>query len=97
MAANSTRSTSASDGLAVSNPVVVNGFKVGQVAAIDFDARGSGALHVTFLIEQPNLQLPDDTKARIVSNDLFGTKAIDLIRWAKRGPRPGRRHPAVGN
>ena len=67
------------DGLAVSNPVVVNGFKVGQVAAIDFDARGSGALHVTFLIEQPNLQLPDDTKARIVSNDLFGTKAIDLI------------------
>jgi len=67
------------DGLAVSNPVIVNGFKVGQVSKINFDARGNGALHVTFLIEQPNLQLPDDTKARIVSNDLFGTKAIDLI------------------
>ena len=74
----SMQSTSASTGGCV-QPVVVNGFKVGQVAAIDFDARGSGALHVTFLIEQPNLQLPDDTKARIVSNDLFGTKAIDLI------------------
>lgn len=67
------------DGLAVSNPVVVNGFKVGQVSAINFDSRGNGALMVTFIIEQPNLQLPDDTKARIVSNDLFGTKAIDLI------------------
>ena len=33
------------DGLAVSNPVVVNGFKVGQVSNIDFDARtASGAL-----------------------------------------------------
>ena len=78
------------DGLAVSNPVVVNGFKVGQVSAIDFDARGNGALMVTFIIEQPNLQLPDDTKARIVSNDLFGTKAIDLIAGRSKGlAQPG--------
>ena len=67
------------DGLAVSNPVVVNGFKVGQVSNIDFDANGTGALHVTFLIDQLKLQLTKDTRARIVSNDLFGTKAIDLI------------------
>lgn len=67
------------DGLSVSNPVIVNGFKVGQVSDIGFDRSGTGALHVTFLIEQPNLQLTRDTKARIVSNDLFGTKAIDLI------------------
>ena len=67
------------DGLAASNPVIVNGFKVGQVSNIDFDRSGQGALHVTFLIEQPNLQLTGGTVARIVSNDLFGTKAIDLI------------------
>ncbi len=67
------------DGLAVSNPVIVNGFKVGQVSSIDFDAKGNGSLHVTFLIDQPNLQLTRGTVARIVSNDLFGTKAIDLI------------------
>ena len=78
------------DGLAVSNPVVVNGFKVGQVSAIDFDTRGNGALMVTFIIDQPNLQLPDDTKARIVSNDLFGTKAIDLIAGRSTGlAQPG--------
>jgi len=67
------------DGLAVSNPVVVNGFKVGQVSSIAFDANGTGALHVSFVIEQPTLRLPRDTKAKIVSNDLFGTKAINLI------------------
>jgi len=67
------------DGLAVSNPVVVNGFKVGQVSNISFAADGSGALHVSFILDQPNLRLTKDTKAKIVSNDLFGTKAIDLI------------------
>ncbi len=67
------------DGLAVSNPVIVNGFKVGQVSSIDFDSKGNGSLHVTFLIDQPNLQMTRGTVARIVSNDLFGTKAIDLI------------------
>ena len=78
------------DGLAVSNPVVVNGFKVGQVSAIEFDTRGNGALRVTFVIDQPNLQLPDDTKARIVSNDLFGTKAIALIAGRSTGiAQPG--------
>ena len=67
------------DGLAVSNPVVVNGFKVGQVASIGFASSGSGDLLVTFIIEQPNLRLSRDSKARIYSNDLFGTKAIELL------------------
>ena len=67
------------DGLAVSNPVVVNGFQVGQVASIGFASSGSGDLLVTFIIEQPNLRLSRDSKARIYSNDLFGTKAIELL------------------
>ena len=67
------------DGLAVSNPVVVNGFQVGQVSSIGFAASGSGELHVTFLIEQEGLHVTRDTKARIYSNDLFGTKAIELV------------------
>ena len=67
------------DGLAVSNPVVVNGFQVGQVSSIGFDVSGNGKLHVSFIIEQPNLHITKDTKARIYSNDLFGTKAIELV------------------
>ena len=67
------------DGLAVSNPVVVNGFQVGQVSGINFSAEGTGDLHVSFIIEKSGLRVSNDTKARIVSNDLFGTKAIDLV------------------
>lgn len=67
------------DGLAVSNPVLVNGFKVGQVSKVEFSEIGDGTLLVAFDIEQSNLKLPDDTRARIFSSDLFGTKAINLI------------------
>lgn len=67
------------DGLAVSNPVLVNGFKVGQVTQVQFAANGSGELIVGFEVEQENLRVPKDTKARIFSSDLFGTKAIELI------------------
>lgn len=67
------------DGLAVSNPVVVNGFQVGQVSNIEFEATGTGALHVTFIIEQDNLHITSNSKAKIYSNDLFGTKAIEIV------------------
>ena len=67
------------DGLAVSNPILVNGFKVGQVTDVRFSDAGDGTLLVAFDIEQSNLKMPDDTRAKIFSSDLFGTKAIDLI------------------
>ena len=67
------------DGLSVSNPILVNGFKVGQVTDVRFSDAGDGTLLVAFDIEQSNLKMPDDTRAKIFSSDLFGTKAIDLI------------------
>ena len=67
------------DGLAVSNPVLVNGFKVGQVTQVQFAANGTGELIVGFEIDQDGLRIPKDTKARIFSSDLFGTKAIELV------------------
>lgn len=67
------------DGLAISNPILVNGFKVGQVTDVRFSDAGDGTLLVAFDIEQSNLKMPDDTRAKIFSSDLFGTKAIDLI------------------
>jgi len=68
------------DGLAISNPVVVNGFKVGQVADIDFASSGNGDILVTFVIEEEKLHVTSDATARIYSNDLFGTKAIELLK-----------------
>lgn len=67
------------DGLSVSNPVIVNGFKVGQVSNIVFDDSGEGSLIVSFIVNKNRLRIPSDTKAKIYSSDLFGTKAIDLI------------------
>ena len=67
------------DGLAVSNPVLVNGYKVGQVTKIKFAPSGNGSLVVSFDIAESALQLTKDAKAKIISSDLFGTKAIDLI------------------
>lgn len=67
------------DGLAISNPVVLNGFKVGQVSKINFVSPGNGSLLVTFTINENDLAIPSDSKARIISSDFFGSKAIDLV------------------
>jgi phospholipid/cholesterol/gamma-HCH transport system substrate-binding protein len=67
------------DGLSVSNPVLVNGFKVGQVTSVKFSEQGDGTLIVAFDIEETGLRITEDAKARIFSSDLFGTKAIELI------------------
>lgn len=68
------------EGLAVSNPVLVNGYKVGQVARIEFHERGDGSLLVEFTVDQSELDIPLNTEAQIFSSDLFGSKAIQLIR-----------------
>jgi phospholipid/cholesterol/gamma-HCH transport system substrate-binding protein len=66
------------EGLAVSNPVLVNGFKVGQVTDVHFLEDGNGALLVEFMIEKSKLKIPIDSDAQIYSSDLFGTKAIKI-------------------
>lgn len=66
------------DGLEVTNPVLINGFQVGQVRDIHFLPDHSGDLVVEFAIDE-EYKLPKKTTARIFSSDLMGTKAIDLI------------------
>jgi len=66
------------EGLAVSNPVLVNGFKVGQVSNVTFSSKGDGSLLVEFTIEESKLKVPIDSEAKIYSSDLFGTKAIKI-------------------
>ena len=67
------------EGLTVSNPVLVNGFKVGQVTNIDFLDKGDGSLLVEFTIEESQLKVSIDSEAQIYSSDLFGTKAIKIV------------------
>lgn len=67
------------DGLGPSNPIVLNGFKVGQVSNVDFHSSGDGRLVVKFSIDQKELNIPANSKAKIFSSDFFGSKAIELI------------------
>lgn len=67
------------DGLGASNPVVLNGFKIGQVKTVGFHPKGDGSLVVAFSIDQKDLNIPEDSKAKIFSSDFFGSKAIELI------------------
>ena len=67
------------NGLVESNPIQINGYKVGQVSQIFFHPDKSGRIVVIFGINQDEIRLPKDSKARIFSSDLLGSKAIELI------------------
>ncbi|MEQ8908623.1 MAG: MlaD family protein [Vicingaceae bacterium] len=66
------------DGLTNSNPVLINGFKVGQVERIDFIKDNSGRLIVQFSVTEKDFRIPKDSRARIVSSDILGSKSINL-------------------
>jgi len=66
------------DGLGSSNPVVINGYKVGQVEEISFLPDNSGRLLVKFSVTEENFIISKDTRAKIISSDLLGSKSIEL-------------------
>ena len=65
------------DNLVAANPVFLNGYKIGQVAEVMLNPR-TLKVDVKIIIKEPVL-IPQNTVARIISADLMGTKAIDLI------------------
>jgi phospholipid/cholesterol/gamma-HCH transport system substrate-binding protein len=67
------------DGLVVSNPVSINGFNVGLVKNIAFlDSRGQQIL-VEFSIKNKDIVISEDSKFRIFSSDLLGSKGVTII------------------
>ena len=65
-------------GLAESNPVLLNGFKVGRVKEIQlYDT--TGRIIVTFTISDKNLKIPNSSVAKIISSDFLGAKAVQII------------------
>lgn len=63
-------------GLAVSSPVTVNGFKVGQVRDIAYEYDNPGHVRVEIAVND-ELRLPKGTEA-ILATDLLGTASIAL-------------------
>lgn len=64
------------DGLAVSKPVLVNGFQIGRVDKLEL--KPDGTIMVTLKI-QDEYQIPKNTVARLESTDLLGGKAIIMV------------------
>jgi phospholipid/cholesterol/gamma-HCH transport system substrate-binding protein len=61
------------DGLAISKPVLVNGFQIGRVSALTLQPNGQ--ILAQFKID-PKYEVPDNTIARLESTDLLGSKAV---------------------
>lgn len=67
------------DGLIEANPVLINGFKIGRVDDIVLAPGSSGRMIVTFTVSDDNVKIPKNSIARIISPDLLGSKAIQII------------------
>lgn len=63
------------DGLAISKPVLVNGFQIGRVS--DMKLQPSGKTLVEFKINK-DYPIPENSVARLMSTDLLGSKAIEF-------------------
>jgi phospholipid/cholesterol/gamma-HCH transport system substrate-binding protein len=67
------------EGLHVGSKVVLNGFPIGKVKKITFLGGGSGRLITEYIVQDESIQVSENTVAQILSTDLFGSKAINLI------------------
>jgi phospholipid/cholesterol/gamma-HCH transport system substrate-binding protein len=65
-------------GLEQSNSIYINGVKVGAVSKVYFDQRMTGDIVVEMLVKE-DFPIPDNSVARIFSEDLMGSRAIDII------------------
>lgn len=66
------------NGLQTSNPVMINGYKVGQVKDIDILKDGTGKLLVTLMVYE-DVDIPKDSKALLKPGDLLGSMQLNLI------------------
>jgi len=68
------------DGLIPANPVLINGFKIGQITDLSLiKRRDTNRVLVKFSITEENMQIPKGSIARAVSSDLLGNKAVEII------------------
>jgi phospholipid/cholesterol/gamma-HCH transport system substrate-binding protein len=66
------------DGLVEANPLMVNGYKIGQVQKISLVRKDTSyQVLVTFLLSE-DVQIPKNSTAKIISSDILGTKAVSV-------------------
>ncbi len=67
-----------SGGVIKSTQVMINGFKIGQVEDVSFLIPGDPSKILVTLVVDGNVAMPIGTKAEIASNDILGSKIINL-------------------
>ena len=78
------------DGITVSSPVVLSGVQIGLVKAINFADPKTGKVKLTLQIDNEDVFIPKDSKAKIVSADILGSKAIQIVQGNSSEPiEPG--------
>jgi len=70
------------NGLSISNPVLINGYKVGQVMEIDYIQDTVDLFKVSFVVER-EYKLRKGSVAQIFSQDIMGTRAIRILMGKK--------------
>lgn len=65
-------------GLTKSNAVIINGLKLGKVDDIFFKPDESGKIIVKIIVSQ-HVKIPKSSIAKIVSSDILGSKAIQIV------------------
>ena len=66
------------DGLMPNNPVLINGFRVGQVKEIYFVPDNSGRIILHMVLNNTEMQVPKNTIAEIYNLDMLGAKGVQL-------------------
>ncbi|MBL7883214.1 MAG: MCE family protein [Bacteroidia bacterium] len=66
------------DGLVEANPLLINGFRVGMVGDIQLMNDTTGRVLVTLILND-DVNVPKNSVARVISSDLLGSKAVQLV------------------
>ncbi|MEQ1733641.1 MAG: MlaD family protein [Bacteroidia bacterium] len=67
------------NGLLESNPILINGMRVGKIQRINFADDNSGRVIVKFVLTNTEFKIPNDSKALVASLDLLGAKGIRIM------------------
>jgi phospholipid/cholesterol/gamma-HCH transport system substrate-binding protein len=67
-----------SHGISKSDPVILNGSKIGQVERIRFNPNNDGSLIITLIITS-SFPIPDNSIAKIVSTNITGSKGVEIF------------------
>lgn len=67
-----------SEGVIEANPILINGYKVGQVQKLELKHNKNGYKVLMTLMLTEKVNIPKGSHAKIVSSDLLGSKAIEI-------------------